>query len=77
MDVCKETMHSVSTLSRVIATVVLIQIRVCRGSTDTQRGRARFLLCTGFIIISICFVGDQTQTSTWPNRDWEFESRNL
>ena len=33
-------------------------------------GRARFLLCTGFIIF---FVGDQTQTSTRPNRVWGFE----
>ena len=40
-------------------------------------GRARFLLCTGFISrrsssSSIFFVGDQTQTSARPNhdRDW-------
>ena len=38
-------------------------------------GRARFLLYTGFIIIFFCifFVGDQTQTSTRPNRVWDFE----
>ena len=36
-------------------------------------GRARFLLCTGFISRrSIFFVGDQTQTSTRPNRDVTF-----
>ena len=32
-------------------------------------GQAWFLLCTGFIIIIIFYVGDQTQTSTRPNRD--------
>ena len=31
-------------------------------------GRARFLLYTGFIIIIFFYVGDQTQTSTRPNR---------
>ena len=36
-------------------------------------GRARFLLYTGFIIFFRFFVGDQTQTSTRPNRDWGFE----
>ena len=34
-------------------------------------GRARFLFYTGFIIFF--FVGDQTQTSTRPNRVWGFE----
>ena len=40
-------------------------------------GRARFLLCTGFIVFRRFFVGDQTQTSTWPNHNRDFESRNL
>ena len=36
-------------------------------------GRARFLLYTGFFFFFRFFVGDQTQTSTRPNRDWGFE----
>ena len=41
-------------------------------------GRARFLLCTGFIFFRrFFFVGNQTQTSTRPNRDRDFGSRNL
>ena len=36
-------------------------------------GRARFLLYTGFFFLFRFFVGDQTQTSTRPNRDWGFE----
>ena len=45
-------------------------------------GRARFLLCTGFITVisrrsSIFFVGDQTQTSTRPNRDLEFATQSV
>ena len=41
-------------------------------------GRAQFLLCTGFIFFRrFFFVGNQTQTSTRPNRDRDFGSRNL
>ena len=36
-------------------------------------GRARFLLCAGFINGTF-FVADQTQTSTQPYRDRDFES---
>ena len=42
----------------------------------TAIGRARFLLCTGFIFF-FSFVGDQTQTSAQPNRQWDFEACNL
>ena len=36
-------------------------------------GQTRFMFCPGFF----GFVGDQTQTSTWPNHDQDFESCNL
>ena len=39
-------------------------------------GRTRFLLYRYFIYLFIFFVGDQTQTSTQPNRQRDFKSRN-
>ena len=57
-----------------IMTIISLSCTMSQLINRAAMGRARFLLYTGFFFFfCIFFVGDQTQTSTWPNRVWDFE----